>query len=130
SKLAVEHALTGEATAHDLAAVSLRYFNAAGAYGRHGERHDPETHLIPLALDVAAGRRPVLRLYGEDYPTADGTCVRDYIHVAELAAAHLLALDAMKPGVHRAYHLGNGVGFSNRQVIEVVRRITGRPVPV
>lgn len=130
SKLAAEHALTGEAAAHGLAAVSLRYFNAAGAYGRHGERHDPETHLIPIALDVAAGRRPALQLYGEDYPTFDGTCVRDYIHVADLAAAHLLALDAMKPGVHRVYNLGNGTGFSNRQVIEVVRQITGQPIPV
>lgn len=130
SKLAVEHALTGEATAHDLSAVSLRYFNAAGAYGRHGERHDPETHLIPIALQVAAGQRPALQLYGEDYPTFDGTCVRDYIHVADLAAAHLLALDAMKPGEHHVYNLGNGAGFSNRQVIEVVRQITGHPIPV
>ncbi|MGH3714846.1 MAG: UDP-glucose 4-epimerase GalE [Micromonosporaceae bacterium] len=130
SKLAVEHALTGEATAHELAAVSLRYFNAAGAYGRHGERHDPETHLIPIALQVATGQRPALQLYGEDYPTFDGTCVRDYIHVADLAAAHLLALDAMKPGTHRVYNLGNGAGFSNRQVIEVARQITGHPIPV
>ena len=130
SKLAVEHALTGEATAYGLAAVSLRYFNAAGADGRYGERHDPETHLIPIALDVALGRRPVLPLYGDDYPTPDGTCVRDYIHVADLATAHLLALGAMRPGEHRSYNLGNGAGFSNRQVIEVVREVTGHPVPV
>ncbi|MQA24607.1 MAG: UDP-glucose 4-epimerase GalE [Micromonosporaceae bacterium] len=130
SKLAAEHALAGEAVAHGLAAVSLRYFNAAGAYGRHGERHDPETHLIPIALRVAAGQRHFLKLYGEDYPTEDGTCVRDYIHVADLATAHLLALDAMTPGEHRVYNLGNGAGFSNRQVIDVVREVTGRPVPV
>ncbi len=129
SKLAVEHALTGEAAAYGLAAVSLRYFNAAGAYGRYGERHDPETHLIPIALQVASGHRPALQMYGDDYPTPDGTCVRDYIHVADLAAAHLLALDAMRPGEHRVYNLGNGAGFSNRQVIDVVREVTGHPIP-
>ena len=130
SKLAVEHAIAGEATAYGLAAVCLRYFNASGAYGRYGERHDPETHLIPIALQVAAGKREKLSLYGDDYPTADGTCVRDYIHVADLATAHLLALEAMKPGVSRVYNLGNGAGFSNRQVIDVVREVTGHPVPV
>ncbi|MEU4478489.1 UDP-glucose 4-epimerase GalE [Micromonospora sp. NPDC023966] len=134
TKLAVDMALTSEAVAHDLAAVSLRYFNVAGAY-RHdgralGERHDPETHLIPLALEVAAGRRDKLQLFGDDYPTVDGTCVRDYIHVADLARAHLLALDAATAGRHRIYNLGNGNGFTNRQVIEVVREITGHPVPV
>ncbi|MFR9778178.1 UDP-glucose 4-epimerase GalE [Micromonospora sp. MS34] len=134
TKLAVDMALTSEAVAHDLAAVSLRYFNVAGAYlhdGRAiGERHDPETHLIPLALDVAAGRRDKLQLFGDDYPTADGTCVRDYIHVEDLARAHLLALDAATAGRHRIYNLGNGNGFTNRQVIEVVREVTGHPVPV
>ncbi|MCW3840175.1 UDP-glucose 4-epimerase GalE [Micromonospora yasonensis] len=134
TKLAVDMALTSEAVAHDLAAVSLRYFNVAGAYlhdGRAiGERHDPETHLIPLALDVAAGRRDKLQLFGDDYPTVDGTCVRDYIHVADLARAHLLALDAATAGRHRIYNLGNGNGFTNRQVIEVVREVTGHPVPV
>ncbi|MFG2165816.1 UDP-glucose 4-epimerase GalE [Micromonospora chersina] len=134
TKLAVDMALTSEAVAHDLAAVSLRYFNVAGAY-RHdgrviGERHDPETHLIPLALDVAAGRRDKLQLFGDDYPTVDGTCVRDYIHVEDLARAHLLALDAATAGRHRIYNLGNGNGFTNRQVIEVVREVTGHPVPV
>jgi UDP-glucose 4-epimerase len=134
SKLAVDHALAGEATAHGLAAVSLRYFNVAGAHecpdgSLIGERHDPETHLIPIALQVAAGKRDTLELYGDDYPTADGTCVRDYIHVSDLAAAHLLALSTMRPGSHRIFNLGNGNGFSNRQVIDVVREVTGHPVP-
>ncbi|SCL18652.1 UDP-galactose 4-epimerase [Micromonospora rhizosphaerae] len=134
TKLTVDMALTSEAIAHDLAAVSLRYFNVAGAYlhaGRAiGERHDPESHLIPIALQVAAGRREKLQLFGDDYPTVDGTCVRDYIHVEDLARAHLLALDAAVPGQHRIYNLGNGNGFTNRQVVEVVREVTGRPVPV
>lgn len=134
SKLAVEYALTGDAVAHGLAAVSLRYFNAAGALlrpsGSCGERHDPETHLIPNALLVAAGRREKLALFGDDYPTPDGTCVRDYIHIADLAAAHLLALATVQPGEHRVYNLGNGTGFSNREVIEVVRDVTGHLIPV
>jgi UDP-glucose 4-epimerase len=94
-----------------------------------GERHDPETHLIPIALQVAAGQREKLQLFGDDYPTPDGTCVRDYIHVSDLAAAHLLALDTMDGGAHRVYNLGNGSGFSNRQVIDVVREVTGHPIP-
>ncbi|HEX7745378.1 MAG TPA: UDP-glucose 4-epimerase GalE, partial [Micromonosporaceae bacterium] len=134
TKLAVDLALTSEAIAHDLAAVSLRYFNVAGAYlhgGRTiGERHDPETHLIPLALQVAAGKREKLQLFGDDYPTVDGTCVRDYIHVEDLARAHLLALTAAVPGQHRIYNLGNGSGFTVKQVIDVVREVTGHPVPV
>ncbi|MEH0841743.1 UDP-glucose 4-epimerase GalE [Micromonospora sp. CPCC 205711] len=134
TKLAVDYALTSEAIAHDLAAVSLRYFNVAGAYLRDGlaigERHDPETHLIPIALDVAAGRREKLQLFGDDYPTVDGTCVRDYIHVEDLARAHLLALSAAVPGRHRIYNLGNGNGFTNRQVADVVREVTGHPLPV
>ncbi|MEH0820851.1 UDP-glucose 4-epimerase GalE [Micromonospora sp. CPCC 205739] len=134
TKLAVDMALTSEAIAHDLAAVSLRYFNVAGAYLRDdvaiGERHDPETHLIPIALDVAAGKREKLQLFGDDYPTVDGTCVRDYIHVADLARAHLLALTAAVPGRHRIYNLGNGNGFTNRQVVDVVREVTGHPLPV
>ncbi|MFF5174300.1 UDP-glucose 4-epimerase GalE [Micromonospora sp. NPDC000089] len=134
TKLAVDHVLTSEAIAHDLAAVSLRYFNVAGAYLRDGlaigERHDPETHLIPIALDVAAGRREKLQLFGDNYPTVDGTCVRDYIHVEDLARAHLLALTAAVPGKHRIYNLGNGAGFTNRQVVDVVREVTGHPLPV
>ena len=129
SKLAVDHMITSEAAAHGLAAVSLRYFNVAGAYGTIGERHDPESHRIPLVLQVAAGRRPSISVYGDDYPTPDGTCVRDYIHVADLAAAHLLALDAVTPGEHLICNLGNGNGFSVREVIETVRQVTGHPVP-
>ncbi|MEV7284224.1 UDP-glucose 4-epimerase GalE [Streptomyces sp. NPDC093252] len=129
TKLAVDHMITGEATAHGLAAVSLRYFNVAGAYGSHGERHDPESHLIPLVLQVAQGRRPSVSVYGDDYPTPDGTCVRDYIHVADLAEAHLLALTAARPGEHLICNLGNGAGFSVREVIETVRQVTGHPIP-
>jgi UDP-glucose 4-epimerase len=130
TKLAVDLMLAGECTAFGLGAASLRYFNAAGAVGSLGERHTPESHLIPIVLDVAAGRRDELMLYGDDYPTPDGTCVRDYIHVADLASAHLLALDAIKPSRHEIYNLGNGDGYSNKQVIEAVREVTGRPVPV
>ena len=134
TKLTFDHALTSEAFAHQLAAVSLRYFNVAGAYiaGGHeiGERHDPETHLIPITLQVAAGKREKLQIFGDDYPTADGTCVRDYIHVHDLARAHLLALEAATPGEHRIYNLGNGNGFSNKQVVEVAREVTGVDLPV
>ena len=133
TKLTFDHALTSEAFAHKLAAVSLRYFNVAGAYIRDGhevgERHDPENHLIPIALQVAAGKRDKLQLFGDDYPTDDGTCVRDYIHVEDLARAHLLALDAATPGEHRIYNLGNGNGFSNKQVVEVAREVTGTALP-
>ncbi|MEN2419730.1 UDP-glucose 4-epimerase GalE [Streptomyces rimosus] len=129
SKLAVDHMIAGECAAHGLAAVSLRYFNVAGAYGDCGERHDPESHLIPLVLQVALGKRAAISVYGDDYPTPDGTCVRDYIHVADLAEAHLLALDAAAPGEHLICNLGNGNGFSVREVIETVRKVTGHPVP-
>ncbi|MFF7204766.1 UDP-glucose 4-epimerase GalE [Streptomyces sp. NPDC008141] len=129
SKLAVDHMITGEAAAHGLAAVSLRYFNVAGAYGSCGERHDPESHLIPLVLQVALGKRESISVFGDDYPTPDGTCVRDYIHVADLAEAHLLALDAAAPGEHLICNLGNGNGFSVREVVDAVRRVTGHPVP-
>ncbi|MGW3244309.1 UDP-glucose 4-epimerase GalE [Streptomyces sp. NPDC001070] len=129
SKLAVDHMITSEAVAHGLAAVSLRYFNVAGAYGAFGERHDPESHLIPLVLQVAQGRREAISVFGDDYPTPDGTCVRDYIHVADLAEAHLLAVDAPAPGEHLICNLGNGNGFSVREVIETVRQVTGHPVP-
>ncbi|MGW8765809.1 UDP-glucose 4-epimerase GalE [Streptomyces sp. NPDC055815] len=129
SKLAVDHMIGGECAAHGLAAVSLRYFNVAGAYGALGERHEPESHLIPLVLQVALGRREAISVYGEDYPTPDGTCVRDYIHVADLAEAHLLALDAMTAGEHLICNLGNGNGFSVREVVETVRKVTGHPIP-
>ncbi|GIF08755.1 UDP-glucose 4-epimerase GalE [Actinoplanes siamensis] len=134
TKLTFDLALTSETFAHQLAAVSLRYFNVAGAYirGGHeiGERHDPETHLIPITLQTAAGKRDKLQLFGDDYPTPDGTCVRDYIHVEDLARAHLLALDAATPGEHRIYNLGNGSGFSNREVVEAAREVTGAAIPV
>ncbi|MEU1790484.1 UDP-glucose 4-epimerase GalE [Streptomyces sparsogenes] len=129
SKLAVDHMISGECAAHGLAAVSLRYFNVAGAYGAYGERHDPESHLIPLVLQVAQGRREAISVYGDDYPTPDGTCVRDYIHVADLAEAHLLALGAAAGGEHLICNLGNGNGFSVREVIETVRQVTGHPIP-
>ena len=130
TKLAVDLMLDGECEAFGLGAASLRYFNASGAVGGLGERHDPESHLIPVVLQVAAGRRDELTLYGDDYPTPDGTCVRDYIHVADLSAAHLLALEAVTPGGFQVYNLGNGDGYSNRQVIEAAREVTGRPIPV
>ncbi|MFD8514094.1 UDP-glucose 4-epimerase GalE [Streptomyces antimycoticus] len=129
SKLAVDHMISGECAAHGLAAVSLRYFNVAGAYGAYGERHAPESHLIPLVLQVAQGRREAISVFGEDYPTPDGTCVRDYIHVADLADAHLLALGAASAGEHLICNLGNGNGFSVREVIETVRQVTGHPIP-
>ncbi|ASQ96564.1 UDP-glucose 4-epimerase GalE [Streptomyces sp. 11-1-2] len=129
SKLAVDHMISGECAAHGLAAVSLRYFNVAGAYGAYGERHDPESHLIPLVLQVAQGRRAAISVFGEDYPTPDGSCVRDYIHVADLADAHLLALGAATSGEHLICNLGNGNGFSVREVIETVRQVTGHPIP-
>jgi UDP-glucose 4-epimerase len=130
TKLAVDLMLAGECTAFGLGATSLRYFNASGAVGSLGERHTPESHLIPIVLDVAAGRRDQLMLYGDDYPTPDGTCVRDYIHVADLASAHLLALDAIKPSRHEIYNLGNGDGYSVKQVIDAARAVTGHPIPV
>ncbi|MFB7941626.1 UDP-glucose 4-epimerase GalE [Streptomyces sp. NPDC056049] len=134
SKLAVDHMITGECAAHGLAAASLRYFNVAGAYGELGERHEPESHLVPLVLQVALGRREAISVYGDDYPTADGTCVRDYIHVADLAEAHVLALDAMTEGTvpageHLICNLGNGNGFSVREVVETVRKVTGHAIP-
>jgi UDP-glucose 4-epimerase len=130
TKLAVDMAITSECQAHGLAAASLRYFNVAGAYGKCGERHDPETHIIPLALAAANGERDGFTIYGDDYPTEDGTCVRDYIHVADLARAHLLALDHLAAGEHGIFNLGNGNGFSNREVIAAVERVTGKTMPV
>ncbi|WP_424185176.1 UDP-glucose 4-epimerase GalE [Actinokineospora sp. G85] len=129
TKLAIDHAITSYAAAHGLAAVSLRYFNVAGAYGRFGERHTTETHLIPIVLQVAMGTRDKISIYGEDYPTEDGTCVRDYIHVLDLATAHLLALDHAVKGEHQVFNLGTGTGFSNRQVVQTCREVTGHPIP-
>ena len=129
TKLAIDNAITSYAGAYGLAAVSLRYFNVAGAHGRFGERHIIETHLIPIVLQVALGIREQVQIYGDDYSTEDGTCIRDYIHVTDLADAHLLALDKATAGQHRIYNLGNGTGFSVRQVIETCRDVTGHPIP-
>jgi UDP-glucose 4-epimerase len=130
SKLAVDRMISDQAAAHGLGAVSLRYFNVAGASGPHGEDHDPETHIIPNVLRVALGRSDHVEVYGTDYPTPDGTAVRDYIHVEDLAAAHLLALDAIQPGRHTILNLGNGAGFSVREVVEAARKVTGHPIPI
>ncbi|HEY4018844.1 MAG TPA: UDP-glucose 4-epimerase GalE [Pseudonocardiaceae bacterium] len=129
TKLAIDNAMTSYANAHGLAAVSLRYFNVAGAHGRFGERHTTETHLIPIVLQVALGQRESVSIYGEDYPTDDGSCVRDYIHVTDLADAHLLALDHAEPGQHQIYNLGSGTGFSVKQVVETCRAVTGHEIP-
>ncbi|NLU81399.1 UDP-glucose 4-epimerase GalE [Rhodococcus sp. HNM0569] len=130
TKLAIDHAITSYANAYDLAATSLRYFNVAGAYRSAGENRVVETHLIPLVLQVAAGHRDRISVFGTDWPTPDGTAVRDYIHVLDLAEAHLLALDAAAPGRHDIYNLGSGAGFSVREVIESCRRVTGLPIAV
>ena len=129
SKLAVDMMITSEARAHGLGAVSLRYFNVAGASGGQGERHSPETHIVPIALQVVAEQRKTFAIYGTDYPTPDGTCIRDYVHVDDLAEAHLLALAGAAAGEHRIYNLGNGAGFSVLDVVEAVRRVTGHPLP-
>ena len=133
SKLTFERVLASYARAYDLRSVSLRYFNAAGARpdGTLGEDHEPETHLIPLVLRVAAGLAPSIKVFGTDYPTPDGTCIRDYIHVDDLASAHILALDAMdEPGACKAFNLGTGRGYSVREIVEACRRVTGREIPV
>ncbi|MBB0967571.1 UDP-glucose 4-epimerase GalE [Dietzia aerolata] len=129
TKLAIDHAITSYAKAHGLAATSLRYFNVAGAYGSAGENRVVETHLIPLVLQVALGHREDIKVFGDDWPTPDGTCVRDYIHVADLADAHVLALETNSAGVHRILNLGSGEGFSVREVIDVCREVTGHPIP-
>lgn len=130
SKLAVDLMLRDETTAHSLAGVSLRYFNVAGASRGAGERHTTETHLIPIALDVAAGLRPVLDIYGTDWPTPDHTCIRDYIHVEDLAQAHVMALHAAKAGQHLVCNLGSSNGYSVRQVVDTVTEVTGRRIAV
>ena len=128
SKLAIDHAITSYAVAHGLAATSLRYFNVAGAYGGLGENRLVETHLIPLVLQTALGHRESISVFGTDYPTDDGTAVRDYIHIRDLARAHLLALAQSRPGEHRIFNLGSGTGFSVRQVISACERVTGRQI--
>lgn len=133
SKLMVERMLEDFQAAHQLRSIALRYFNAAGADPdvEIGEDHDPETHLVPLVLEAACGDRDAITVFGTDYDTPDGTCVRDYIHVTDLAKAHVLALKALEQGLtHRAFNLGNGNGYSVREIIASVERVTGRTVPV
>jgi UDP-glucose 4-epimerase len=131
SKLAIDRMISDECRAHGLGAVSLRYFNVAGASGDLGEDHEPETHLIPLVLQAAAGKRDHVSVFGTDYPTEDGSAVRDYIHIEDLGEAHILGLErATNPGEHAIYNLGNGTGFSVRQVIEAARAVTGRDIRV
>jgi UDP-glucose 4-epimerase len=129
SKLAVDQMIGEHCAAHGLAAISLRYFNVAGASGEQGEDHDPETHLIPNVLRAALGTLEHVEVFGTDYETPDGTAIRDYIHVEDLARAHLLALEAARGGEHRILNLGNGNGFSVREVIDAGRRVTGLEVP-
>jgi UDP-glucose 4-epimerase len=128
SKFILERILHWLDRIHGLRYAALRYFNAAGATAERGEDHSPETHLIPLVLQVALGQRDQIQVYGSDYPTRDGTCVRDYIHVTDLAQAHILALRALDQG-SRTYNLGNGQGYTVREVIETARQVTGHPIP-
>jgi len=132
TKLAMEKMMSWTSRAHGLRYVALRYFNACGAHasGEIGEAHDPETHLIPVILQVPNGQREKISVFGEDYPTKDGTCVRDYIHVTDLAQAHILALDYLiKGGENNVFNLGNGVGFTVKEVIDVARKVTGHAIP-
>jgi UDP-glucose 4-epimerase len=130
SKLLVEQMLTWMNSVHGFRYASLRYFNVAGAIEGYGEAHEPESHLIPLILDVAMGRRANIKIFGKDYPTTDGTCVRDYIHVRDLAEAHFLALATLNQQSRLIYNIGNGKGFTVRQVIDSVQRVTGKPITV
>ncbi|MGA9533465.1 MAG: UDP-glucose 4-epimerase GalE [Anaerolineales bacterium] len=129
TKWMIEQTLDWYRRIHGLHYAALRYFNAAGALPARGEAHQPESHLIPLVLRVALGQRADIMIYGTDYPTPDGTCIRDYIHIADLVSAHLLALDALDNSDRLVYNLGNGAGYSVRQVIEAARRVTEHPIP-
>ena len=130
TKLVIEQALEWYRKIHGLHYAALRYFNACGALPGRGEAHQPESHLIPLVLKVALGQRDAASIYGTDYPTPDGTCIRDYIHIADLVSAHLLALEALGNQDRLVFNLGNGSGYSVREVIETARRVTGCPIPV
>jgi UDP-glucose 4-epimerase len=129
SKLAVDEMIGHFCIAHGLSAVSLRYFNVAGASGELGEDHEPETHLIPNILRAALGQNPYVEIFGTDYPTPDGTAIRDYIHIDDLSEAHLLALEAARSGDHQIFNLGNGNGFSVREVIAAAQALTGAEIP-
>jgi UDP-glucose 4-epimerase len=130
TKLAIEQALEWYRRIHGLHYAALRYFNACGAVPGRGEAHQPESHLIPLVLKVALGQRQAVNIFGTDYPTPDGTCIRDYIHIADLVSAHLLALEALGEHDRLVYNLGNGNGYSVREVVETARDVTGHPIPV
>ena len=132
TKYVAERLLKWMDTLYGMKYCALRYFNACGAHpdGHIGEGHQPETHLIPLVLQVALGQREKIAIYGTDYETPDGTCVRDYVHVQDLASAHILAFNALATGNSRVYNLGNGTGFSVREVIDVCRKVTGHPIPI
>ncbi len=130
SKLAVDRMIGDFCAAHGIGAVSLRYFNVAGASGERGEDHDPETHLIPNVLKTALGITSRVQIFGTDYPTPDGTAIRDYIHIDDLTDAHVLALGATRPGEHRIFNLGNGNGFSVREVIAAAQEVTGREIAI
>ena len=131
TKLAIEHALADYSHAYGLQYAALRYFNASGASDENpiGEDHEPETHLIPLVLQVALGKRESIKIFGDDYPTPDGTCIRDYIHVDDLASAHVAALEKLEPGSQLKLNLGTGQGASVKEVIEASRRVTGHDIP-
>jgi len=129
TKLMIEQALDWYREIHGLHYASLRYFNAAGGFPHRGEAHQPESHLIPLTLQAALGQRDQVYIYGADYPTPDGTCIRDYIHITDLISAHLLALEALRKSDKLVYNIGNGAGYSVREVIETAREVTGRPIP-
>jgi UDP-glucose 4-epimerase len=129
SKLMVEGLLDWYRRVHGIGYVALRYFNAAGALPNHGEAHNPESHLIPLVLQVALDQRPDVHIFGTDYPTPDGTCIRDYIHIEDLISAHLLALDALEPEKQMIYNLGNGSGYSVKEVIDTARKVSGHALP-
>jgi UDP-glucose 4-epimerase len=129
SKLAVDQMIGNFCDSHGLGAVSLRYFNVAGASGELGEHHEPETHLVPNVLRAALGHAPFVEIFGTDYPTPDGTAIRDYIHIDDLSVAHLLALNGARPGEHRIFNLGNGSGFSVREVIAAAEAVTGGTIP-
>ena len=130
TKLAIDMAIASESWAHDLDATSLRFFNVAGAYKQYGERHSPETHLIPLLLKVAKDKKGAFTIYGDDYPTRDGTCIRDYIHVYDLACAIKLSLETKHFGRHDIYNLASNRGYTNREVAEVVKKVTGTEFPI
>ena len=129
TKLSIDYMITSYAKAFGLAATSLRYFNVAGAYGSIGENREVETHLIPIILQVALGHRDKIFIFGNDWDTKDGTAVRDYIHIRDLADAHVLALESNQPGTHRIYNLGSGDGYSVKEVIAACRKVTGHPIP-